>query len=262
GRAIIPIIAGAGCNVPAIIGTRVLTTTRERLLAGILIVLVPCSARTAVIFGAVAYYAGWQYALLIYGILLVLWVLVGLGLNRIMPGASTGLVMEMFPFRRPHLKTILRKTWFRFKAFIYLAAPILIFGSVILGALYNTGLLWDLTTPMSPVIEGWMGLPAVAGLTLIMGILRKELALQLLVTLAIVEYGDAARDNLLLLMTKQQLFVFALVTAIYIPCVATIAALGRELGWKKSLAIMSFTIVLAVLVGGLVNQFSRAVGWS
>ena len=262
GRAIIPIIAGAGCNVPAIIGTRVLTTTRERLLAGILIVLVPCSARTAVIFGAVAYYAGWQYALLIYGILLVLWVLVGLGLNKIMPGASTGLVMEMFPFRRPHLKTILRKTWFRFKAFIYLAAPILIFGSVILGALYNTGLLWDLTTPMSPVIEGWMGLPAVAGLTLIMGILRKELALQLLVTLAIVEYGDAARDNLLLLMTKQQLFVFALVTAIYIPCVATIAALGRELGWKKSLAIMSFTIVLAVLVGGLVNQFSRAVGWS
>jgi ferrous iron transport protein B len=262
GRAIIPIIAGAGCNVPAIIGTRVLTTTRERLLAGILIVLVPCSARTAVIFGAVAYYAGWQYALLIYVILLVLWVLVGLGLNRIMPGATTGLVMEMFPFRRPHLKTILRKTWFRFKAFIYLAAPILVIGSVVLGALYNTGLLWDLAAPMSPVIESWMGLPAVAGLTLIMGILRKELALQLLVTLAIVEYGDAARDNLLLLMSKQQLFVFALVTAIYIPCVATIAALGRELGWMKSLAIMSFTIVLAVLAGGLVNQFIMVMGWS
>ena len=254
GRAIIPIVAGAGCNVPAIIGTRVLTTQRERLLAGILIVLVPCSARTAVIFGAVAFYAGWQYALLLYGILLVLWVLVGLSLNKIMPGKSTGLVMEMFPFRRPHLKTILRKTWFRFKAFLYLAVPILIVGSVILGALYNTGWLWELTKPMAPIVEGWMGLPAVAGLTLIMGILRKELALQLLVTLAIVEYGSQAQDNLLLLMTKEQLFVFALVTAIYIPCAATIAALGRELGWIRSLSIMTFTIILAVLVGGLVNQ--------
>ncbi len=254
GRAIIPIVAGAGCNVPAIIGTRVLTTQRERLLAGILIVLVPCSARTAVIFGAVAFYAGWQYALLLYGILLVLWVLVGLSLNKIMPGTPSGLVMEMFPFRRPHLKTILRKTWFRFKAFLYLAVPILIVGSVILGGLYNTGWLWELTEPMAPIVEGWMGLPAVAGLTLIMGILRKELALQLLVALAIVEYGSQAQDNLLLLMTKQQLFIFALVTAIYIPCVATITALGRELGWKRSIAIMAFTIALAVLVGGLINQ--------
>lgn len=254
GRAIIPIVAGAGCNVPAIIGTRVLTTTRERLLAGVLIVLVPCSARTAVIFGAVAYYAGWQYALAIYGILLVLWILVGLSLNKIMPGTPSGLVMEMFPFRRPHLKTIVRKTWFRFKAFIYLAVPILIAGSLVLGALYNTGWLQELAAPMSPVVEGWMGLPAVAGLTLIMGILRKELALQLLVALAIVEYGSDVQDNLLLLMTKGQLFVFALVTAIYIPCAATIAALGRELGWRRSLAIMAFTIALAVLVGGLVNH--------
>lgn len=260
GRAIIPIVAGAGCNVPAIVGTRVLTTMRERILAGTLIVLVPCSARTAVIFGAVAFYAGWQAALVLYVILLLLWVAVGLGLNKIMPGQPTGLVMEMFPFRMPHLKTIIKKTWFRFKAFVYLAVPILIVGSLLLGALYELDLLQELAGPLSPVVEGWMGLPAVAGLTLIMGILRKELALQLLVTLAIVEVGTGVEDNLLLIMDKGQLFVFALVTAIYIPCAATIAALARELNWKRAGIIMAFTIALAVLAGGIVHRIIISAG--
>lgn len=259
GRAMIPIVAGAGCNVPAIIGTRVLTTMRERVLAGVLIVLVPCSARTAVIMGAVAYYAGWQWALVLYGIVFTIWVLTGLGLNKIMPGKSTGLVMEMFSFRRPHARTIIKKTWYRFKAFVFMAVPIILVGSVALGALYETGYLWDLSRPLSPVVEGWMGLPAVTGLALLVAVLRKELALQLLITLAIVVYGSGAED-LLVFMDKRQLFVYALVTAIYIPCVATIAVLARELGWRRSLAIMAFTIVLAVLVGGLVNQLVLAVG--
>ncbi|MEK7817696.1 MAG: ferrous iron transport protein B [Actinomycetota bacterium] len=253
GRAMIPIVAGAGCNVPAIIGTRVLTTMRERILAGTLIVLVPCSARTAVIMGAVAFYAGWQWALALYGIVFAVWILVGLGLNKVMPGKSTGLVMEMFSFRRPHLKTIVKKTWYRFKAFVFMAVPIILIGSVVMGALYETGYLWELSRPLSPVVEGWMGLPAVTGLALLVAVLRKELALQLLITLAIVVYGSGAED-LLLFMDRRQLFVYALVTAIYIPCVATIAVLARELGWRRSLSIMAFTTALAVLVGGAVNQ--------
>lgn len=253
GRAMIPIVAGAGCNVPAIIGTRVLTTMRERILAGTLIVLVPCSARTAVIMGAVAFYAGWQWALALYGIVFAVWILVGLGLNKVMPGKSTGLVMEMFSFRRPHLKTIVKKTWYRFKAFVFMAVPIILIGSVVMGALYETGYLWELSRPLSPVVEGWMGLPAVTGLALLVAVLRKELALQLLITLAIVIYGSGAED-LLLFMDRRQLFVYALVTAIYIPCVATIAVLARELGWRRSLSIMAFTTTLAVLVGGAVNQ--------
>ncbi len=255
GRAMIPIVAGAGCNVPAIIGTRVLTTRRERLLAGTLIVMVPCSARTAVIFGAVAFYAGWQAALALYGIVLAVWILAGLGLNRIMPGKSTGLVMEMFSFRRPHMKTVLKKTWFRFKGFVFMAVPILIVGSLGLGALYETGYLFDLVRPLSPVVETWMGLPPVAGLALVMGVLRKELALQLLITLAIAMGATAGvAHNLNVIMSNSQLFVYALVTAIYIPCAATITALGKELGWKGTAAISAFTIVLAVLVGGIASH--------
>lgn len=255
GRAMIPIVAGAGCNVPAIIGTRVLSTMRERIVAGTLIVLVPCSARTAVIFGAVAFYAGIRYALLIYVIILVLWLLVGLGLNKVIPGKPTGLVMEMFPFRRPHAATVVKKTWYRFKSFVFMAAPILIGGSILLGALFETGYLFELARPMSPLVEGWMGLPAVSGLALIMAILRKELALQLLVTIAIaMGASETVGHDLHIIMSDSQLFIYALVTAIYIPCAATIAALARELGWRRSIYIMAFTIVLAVLIGGLANQ--------
>jgi ferrous iron transport protein B len=158
-----------------------------------------------------------------------------------MPGTSTGLVMEMFPFRAPLMSNIFKKTWHRFKDFVFVAFPIVLVGSLLLGALYETGYLWKLAAPLSPVVEGWLGLPAV---------LRKELALQLLVTLAVVMYGGGAK-NLLLFMTPTQLFVYALVNTIYIPCVATIAVLGRELGWKRAFGIMAFTITLSILIGGI-----------
>jgi len=250
GRAIIPLVAGAGCNVPAIIGTRVLTTMRERTIASTLITLIPCSARTAVILGAVSLFVGWKPAVAIYIIVLALVFLVGIGLNKVMPGTSTGLVMEMFPFRAPLMSNIAKKTWYRFKDFVFVAFPIVLVGSMVLGALYETGYLWKLSSPLSPVVEGWLGLPAVAGLTLIFAVLRKELALQLLVTLAIVMYGGGAK-NLLLFMAPAQLFVYALVNTIYIPCVATIAVLGRELGWKRAGGIMAFTISLAIIIGGI-----------
>jgi len=250
GRAIIPILTGAGCNVPAIMGTRVLTTKRERILACTLIVLVPCSARTAVILGAVANFVGLSYALLIYVFEVALIGLVGLGLHRLLPGESSGLVMEMFPFRVPSTSAVVKKTWFRFKDFAFVAFPIVALGSLIIGALYETKYLWVIVDPMQPIVLGLLGLPAVAGITLILGVLRKELTLELLVALAIVQYGATAQ-NLLVFMTPLQIFVFALVVTIYIPCVATVAVLGRELGWRNALLIMTFTITLALVVGAL-----------
>jgi len=250
GRAIIPMITGAGCNVPAIMSTRVLETKRERLLACALIVLVPCSARVAVILGAVANLAGWSYALSIFLIELGLIGAVGMSLNRILPGESRGLVMEMFPIRAPSPKIILKKTWYRFKGFLLIAFPMVIAGSLVMGILFETGALWRLASPLEPGIYWLLGLPAVAGVALIFGILRKELTLELLIALAIVQYGPTAQ-SLLTFLSPLQLFIFALVVTIYIPCVATISVLGREVGWRRTLLISMFTIGLAVTVGAL-----------
>ena len=259
GRAIIPILTGAGCNVPAIMGTRVLTTKRERVIASALIILVPCSARTAVILGAVAQYVGWQYAVLIFLIELGLIAMVGWGLHRLLPGESSGLVMEMFPFRFPSASTVLKKTWFRFRDFAFVAFPIVTLGSLVLGALYETQVLQAIASPIGPVVEGLLGLPAVAGVCLILGVLRKELALELLVALAIAPY-DSGAQNLLNFMSPLQIFIFALVVTIYIPCVATVAVLGKELGWKNAILLMLFTIVLAILVGSIAYRIILFLG--
>jgi len=258
GRAVIPIIAGAGCNVPAIIGTRVLTTRREKIIACTLIILTPCSARTAVIMGAVAFFVGWQYALAIYAIDFVIGIIVGRTMAVLLPGESSGLVMEKVPFRAPKLTHILKKTWYRVKEFVLIALPIIAVGSLVMGTLYETNYMWLLTKPMSLIVENWLGLPAVAGICLLFGILRKELALELLLALAIVKYGPNIH-NLLSFMTKQQLFVFALVTTLYFPCVAALTVLVKELGWKVSITIVMFTVILAVAVGGFANLFLNIV---
>jgi ferrous iron transport protein B len=250
GRAIIPMVAGAGCNVPAIIGTRVLTSPRERFIASTLIVLVPCSARVAVIMGGVAKFAGISYALGIFLISLLVIIVVGLVLNWLMPGQSSGLVMEMFGLRRPSLKAIARKTWFRFREFVFVAFPIVLVGSLVLGALYEMGAIEVLSQPLKPIIVGWLGLPLITGATLIFAVLRKELALQFLITFAITQYGAHAA-NLSTFMSKSQLFVYGLVTIIYIPCIAAISVLVNELGWKKASAIVIMTTVIAVLLGGI-----------
>jgi ferrous iron transport protein B len=252
GRSAILLLAGAGCNVPAVLGTRVLTTRRERIIASTLIVLTPCSARTAVIVGGAALFAGWQYGAALLLLSLALLIVVGVGLNRVMPGRSDDLVMEMFPFRIPAPWTVIRKTWHRFKEFVMMALPIMLIGSFVMGALYETGSIWLFSAPLSPIVEGWLGLPAVAGLTLLFAVLRKELALQFLVTLALVQYGTGAQ-NLLAFMTPQQLFVYALVNTIYLPCIATFAVLRKELGTRPAIGIAAFTIALAITLGGIAH---------
>jgi len=259
GGSIIPIIMGFGCNVPAVMGTRVLTTRRERILACTLITLTPCSARIAVIMAAVGVFAGWQYAAAIFGIDLLVIGAVGWSLNMLLPGKSTGMVMEMFAFRRPTASTILKRTWFRFKSFMLLALPIITVGSVALGALYETGYLQTLLAPLNPIMYALLGLPAVASICLVLGILRKELTLQLLIAVAAMQYGPSA-SNLLLFMSPLQLFVFGLVVTLYFPCIATMSVLGRELGRKGALTIMGSTIALAILIGAIAYRVLPALG--
>lgn len=250
GHAVIPLVAAAGCNVPALLATRSLPDKRERLIASTLVAMVPCSARTAVVLGSVGHYIGLGPALGVLAVVFVVWSATGMGLNAVLPGRSTGLVLEMFPFRRPSLKGVLRKAWAQFKEFLFVATPIVVVGSVVLGGLYESGLLLSLSKPLSPVVVGWLGLPAVAGVTLLIGTLRKELALQLLVVMAVAVLGAGASD-LSSFMTSTDLFVYALVNTLAVPCVSTIAVLAREHGWGRAAAVVGFTIIVGVASGGI-----------
>ena len=117
-------------------------------------------------------------------------------------------------------------------------------GSIVLEALAITGLIWPIAELMNPLIVGWLGLPSIAGIPIIFGILRKELTLILLANLA-------GTLNFSQILTPVQMIVFSLVTMIYVPCIATIAALVREFKWRKALAISIIDIILALVIGGV-----------
>lgn len=247
GRAVIPLSAGLGCSVPAVLGTRILPTRRERVIAGTLVSMVPCSARTAVVMGAVGHYVGFLPAM---GTLLVTAVvtgLVGFTLDRVMGGETHGMVMEMFPFRRPSIRVVARKAWSQFREFVFVATPLVVGGSLVLGGLYETGLLTRVTAFMGPVVEGLLGLPPAAGLTLLFGLLRKEFALQMLVTFSAATGGPSG--DLASIMGSTDIFVYTLVNTLAMPCISTIAVLGRTLGWKTAAWVMALTVIVALAIG-------------
>ena len=253
GRAAIPLLAAAGCNVPAIYGTRILRTRRERLLASFLITLTPCSARTAVVIAALAPFAGPLVALAAFVVVAAVAIGAGVAANAMVPGRQPSLVLELAPLRRPIATHVVAKAWARFRSFAVTAAPIMLVGSVVLGFVYEAGLWAGAATLLSPVFVGWLGLPAIAGVAIVFAVLRKELAVQLLIALAAVGVAGGA-TRLDALMTPPQLFVYAVVTSVSVPCVATIAALRGELGTRAAAAISLGSIVLALGVGGILAR--------
>lgn len=256
GRAAIPLLAATGCNVPAIYATRVLHSRRERLLASFLTSLTPCSASSAVIVAALVPYAGMGTALAAFGVIALVAIVAGLAANAILPGRQSPLVLELPPLRLPIPRQVAAKAWHRFRSFVTTATPVMLGGSLVIGALYETGAIEPIQTLIAPVSTGLLGLPPVAGIALGLAVLRKELALQLLLVLAIAEFGLAA-NSLSSFLSSGQLFVFAVVTGLSVPCVATIGALAGEFGWRHAGLLSVATLATALGTGAIV---ARVVG--
>ena len=244
GRSLIPLLFGYGCSVPAIMATRALPTKKERIITTVLITLVPCSARTAIILGVAATYAGIPYAIAIYLISFVLIIASGRLLRSTIPGRTPGLVLEIPLVRRPAIVPILKKTWLRMKEFLFIAVPLLVAGSILFGWLELTGLSRFIEAPMAPITVGILGLPAFTGICLIYGVLRKEMALEMLA----IASGTFVFSTV---MTPVQIFVFCLVVTLYVPCLATFSVIVREFNMRWAVGISIFTIVLALVVGGI-----------
>lgn len=244
GKAFIPMILGFGCNVPACLGCKIMETRRERLLAAFVTTLVPCAATTVIILGLVGNFLGIHWALALYILDLAIIFTLGRLAFRVVPGEPTALIMEMHDYRWPHMKTILKQTWFRIAEFIKIAFPLIIFGSLLLKLAEVSGVLEIIASLLSPITIAWLGLPAITGITLIFGVLRKELSLVMLAALL-------GTTNFALVLTPVQMIVFTIVAMLYIPCIATIAALVRDFGWKKALFITVFEVLFAILVGGI-----------
>lgn len=243
GKALIPMILGYGCNVPAIDSTRILETKRERLLAAFAITFAPCAARTIIILGLVAIFVNVWWALALYAIDILLIFILGRIALKVVPGESTGLIMEMHSFKVPSLKLAAKQTWTRTKSLIYLVFPIYIVGSALIQALYAFGILEPVSNFLAPLTVWWLGLPVFAGVLLIFGIIRKEFILLMLVAL----FGA----DLTGVLTPVQFIVLSLIGMLYIPCLSTITILAKEFGWKAASYISLTNFATAIIVGGI-----------
>ncbi len=248
GKSVIPFLLGYGCSVPAVMSTRILESERDRFITAILTTLIPCSARTVIIMGLVFYYLGPNYAFGIYILNLLVVGLAGKVLTRMYPEVTPGLLLEVPNYHLPSYKTVWIKSWYRLKEFIVIAWPILIVGSIVLGILQFFQLDKIINTLCLPITIP-LALPPEVGTTLIFGILRKELSLIMLLQ-------ALGTKDILTIMNKGQILTFTIFVVFYIPCAATIAALWREIGGKKTGLAIIFSVMIAFTVAILFRFLS------
>ena len=245
GKAIVPFILGYGCNVPAIMSTRIMEDKRDRFLSAALSTMVPCAARLAVIFGLVAFYVGPWAALGIYIFNLFVIAITGKIITHFLPEDSPGLILEMPVYRVPTLKTVTAKAWFRIREFIFEAWPVLIIGSIVL-AIMNYYSVTDYINTIFQPFNWLLGLPKQVGTPLVFGIFRKELSMIMLAQ----AFGTS---NYAAVMTPHQMVIFTVFVVFYIPCFATMISIRNELGRKSMWAITGLTVLVATLAALLVR---------
>ncbi|HLV08599.1 MAG TPA: ferrous iron transporter B, partial [Halanaerobiales bacterium] len=229
GFSIIPMILGLGCNVPAALAVRSLESKREKFIASTLMAIaIPCMAQIAMILGLVGPFGG-KYVTYVFVILAAVWIIVGLLLDKLLPGFSTDLLLEIPPMRMPSVGTVLKKLWMRIYSFLKEAIPYVLLGIFIVNLLYIIGIFDILALVIGPFLNRFFGLPKETTSALLMGFLRKDLAMGILATME---------------LTAKQLVIASTILAIYFPCIATFAVLIRELGiidMLKSTLVMLIT---------------------
>ncbi len=239
GGNIVPMIMGYGCAIPAILGTRAATTQKERLMVASMVAFgVPCAAQT----GAFIALLGEHSVLLLISVYLVSFVaifLAGLTLDRFIPGKSDPMLLEIPNLLMPDRQTLLKKIRIRVKHFIMEAEVPMVLGVGFAALLAETGALVQVGVFLSPLVEGWLGLPPEATLGLILGIIRRELAV-----LPLLELG----------LTGTQLFTGAVVALFYMPCLAVLGVLIKEFGAKIGVLMAVGTTMSALILGGLFFQ--------
>jgi ferrous iron transport protein B len=241
GRAVIPMVLGFGCDTMATMVTRTLETTRERVIATILLSLtIPCSAQLGVIMALLSKFPG---ALVVWGgCLLLLFIVVGLLSARILPGEAPMFYMEIPPMRLPQFGNVVTKTYTRMQWYFMEILPLFVLASILLWLGKITGFFEKMIIAMTPVMAS-IGLPKETAVAFIFGFFRRD-------------YGAAGLYELQTkgLMDARQLTVAAVTLTLFIPCVAQFLIMKKERGWKVAVAIGVFVSLVAFVSGYVLNK--------
>jgi ferrous iron transport protein B len=238
GSSVIPFIMGYGCAVPAILGTRTCKTEKERIIIITLIAIaIPCTAQT----GAFIVLLGSQSVVALVGIYLLSFAVIfltGLLMNKMIPGRRPYLILEMPNLLLPDFRTLFKKIKMKLKHFLIEAEVPMMIGILLAALIVETNALVALGTFLEPLVVNWLGLPKEASLSLLLGVIRRELAVMPLLELD---------------LTVRQLFVGSVVALFYLPCISVFGVLIKELKLKKALLVTLGTFIVAFLMGGIFN---------
>jgi ferrous iron transport protein B len=238
GFAVIPVLLGFGCNVPGILATRSLESKRERFIAVTIISIgVPCVPLQAMIFGLLGKFGG-LYVMGVYLVLFSLVLILGIIMNHTLKGYSPEFLLEIPPYRFPPLLTLLQKLYFRVRGFLIEAVPVVMGGVLFINVLIYFRLFDFITSISAPIIHGLFGLPKEAVVALVIGFIRKDVAVGMLMPLG---------------LSAKQLFIGATLLAISFPCIATFAVIWKELGFKDLVKSTLIMVITSILIGAILN---------
>ncbi len=239
GRAVIPLILGLGCVTMGTLTTRILGSKRERFIAtALMAIAVPCSAQIAVIAALMAR-TGPAYAAAYLGALVVIFVLLGTVLNKIVPGQSTALLIDLPSLRAPRLDNVVRKSANKVWHFMREVAVFFAVGALIISTLQFTGVLDWIIVVAQPLTVGWLMLKPEAAQAFVMGFVRRD-------------FGAAGFFTMRL--SDPQLLVAMITITLFVPCIASVMVVLKERGWVYTLGLITGSVTIAFVVGGLVAR--------
>jgi ferrous iron transport protein B len=246
GRAVIPLILGLGCVTMATVSTRVLTSNRERTIAStILAITIPCSAQLGVLIALMAKAGGVKAWAVYVGALFSILIILGTLLNKLLPGRSSSLVLDLPPMRIPNIKNIARKTWVRTVVFLKEAAPLFMLGSLLVAFLQATHLLEAIQNGLGPAIRTVLHLPAETAQVFIMGLVRRD-------------FGAAGLYYMVDHITATQLLTCLMVITLFVPCFASATVIWKERGVKEGMTVLAGSWVIAFGVGAILARLLEA----
>ncbi|MGA8848230.1 MAG: ferrous iron transport protein B [Dehalococcoidia bacterium] len=267
GKSVLPLILGFGCNVPAVMGTRIIESERARLLTVLLTPLIPCTGRMAVIAIIAAAFFGSQATLVSIGIIifsLLMLVISGLIMNRfVLSGERTVLIMELPLYHLPNVRMIVLITWQRIVAFIKRAGTIILIVSVVVwllssfpGGGIGESFLAQIGRGLEPLGK-LMGLNWQMMVALLSSFVAKE---NTIATLGVLMGGSQAglTQALKEMLVPASALAFLVVQVLFIPCAATVAVVHQETkSWRWTAFSIGFQLTLSFSMAILVFQIAK-----
>jgi ferrous iron transport protein B len=273
GKSFLPLFLGFGCNVPSIVGSRVIESRRARLLTIMLAPLVPCTARMVVVAFLAPVFFGRSATLVSWGLIvlnLVVLALSGIVINKIaFRGERAAFIMELPLYHIPNWRTIGLLVWQRTKAFFVRAGTVILVISVIVWALsalpagdVETSYLAQFGRLLAP-LGTLMGMNWQMLVALLTSFVAKENSVATLGILYGAGEGEATLAAILAAaLTPTAGLAFLIVQMLFIPCAATVAAVWQETHSARwTLFNLAFLLLVSFGTGIMVYQGARLLGW-